>query len=176
MAALITQIQAFMAFTQMLVMPLCLLRARSARCAHCPPGHLAGRERGAAPGGLGGVGGPVGLPLGVVAVLGVVLPGMAVLAFNAASKDGYAAFPRIYTMTPEEKGDAGWLRGQTTRRRYHRRSDGGPERRQWCPDGGPEHRYEWYTEPPPSVSRPKLPLNRFNLFPQLACNRVATSR
>jgi hypothetical protein len=26
--------------------------------------------------------------------------------------------------------DAGWLRGQTTRRRIHRRSDGGPERRQ----------------------------------------------
>src|SRR5437868_1620514 len=26
-------------------------------------------------------------------------------------------------------GDAGWLRGQTTRRRIHRRSDGGPERR-----------------------------------------------
>jgi hypothetical protein len=26
--------------------------------------------------------------------------------------------------------DAGWLRGQTTRRRNHRRSDGGPERRQ----------------------------------------------
>ena len=44
-----------------------------------------------------------------------------------------------------KKGDAGWLRGQTTRRRYHRRSDGGPERRQRCPDGGPEHRYEWYT-------------------------------
>src|SRR6266851_7831316 len=29
-----------------------------------------------------------------------------------------------------KKGDAGWLRGQTTRRRIHRRSDGGPERRQ----------------------------------------------
>src|SRR5215469_3988153 len=57
-------------------------------------------------------------------------------------------------MTPDEKGDAGWLRGQTTRRRYHRRSDGGPERRQWCPDGGPEHRYEWYTANPPYVSRP----------------------
>jgi len=28
------------------------------------------------------------------------------------------------------KSDAGWLRGQTTRRRIHRRSDGGPERRQ----------------------------------------------
>src|ERR1022692_2312133 len=30
----------------------------------------------------------------------------------------------------ENKSDAGWLRGQTTRRRIHRRSDGGPERRQ----------------------------------------------
>ena len=30
-------------------------------------------------------------------------------------------------MASEKKGDAGWLRGQTTRRRYHRRSDGGPE-------------------------------------------------
>src|SRR5580692_11612855 len=57
-------------------------------------------------------------------------------------------------MTPDEKGDAGWLRGQTTRRRYHRRSDGGPERRQRCPDGGPEHRYEWYTADPLYVSRP----------------------
>ena len=51
-------------------------------------------------------------------------------------------------------GDAGWLRGQTTRRRIHRRSDGGPERRQRCPDGGPEHRYECYTETPRYVSRP----------------------
>src|ERR1700740_2949993 len=57
-------------------------------------------------------------------------------------------------MRPDKKGDAGWLRGQTTRRRYHRRPDGGPERRQWCPDGGPEHRYEWYTAGPPYVSRP----------------------
>jgi hypothetical protein len=54
----------------------------------------------------------------------------------------------------QKKGDAGWLRGQTTRRRYHRRSDGGPERRQRCPDGGPEHRYEWYTADPLYVSRP----------------------
>src|SRR5271166_1011358 len=51
-------------------------------------------------------------------------------------------------------GDAGWLRGQTTRRRIHRRSDGGPERRQRCSDGGPEHRYEWYTATPRYVSRP----------------------
>ncbi len=51
-------------------------------------------------------------------------------------------------------GDAGWLRGQTTRRRIHRRSDGGPERRQRCSDGGPEHRYECYTETPRYVSRP----------------------
>jgi hypothetical protein len=55
--------------------------------------------------------------------------------------------PRIWS-------DAGWLRGQTTRRRIHRRSDGGPERRSRCPDGGPEHRYECYTETPPYVSRP----------------------
>jgi hypothetical protein len=34
------------------------------------------------------------------------------------------------TESPGAKGDAGWLRGQTTRRRIHRRSDGGPERRQ----------------------------------------------
>lgn len=53
----------------------------------------------------------------------------------------------------KEKGDAGWLRGQTTRRRYHRRSDGGPERRQRCLDGGPKHRYEWYTANPLFVSR-----------------------
>jgi len=38
------------------------------------------------------------------------------------------------------KSDAGWLRGQTTRRRIHRRSDGGPERRHWYSGGGPEHR------------------------------------
>src|ERR1700729_2226567 len=31
--------------------------------------------------------------------------------------------------------DAGWLRGQTTRRRIHRRSDGGPERRHGAPAG-----------------------------------------
>ncbi len=37
---------------------------------------------------------------------------------------------------------------------HHRRSDGGPERRQRCSDGGPEHRYECYTENPPYVSRP----------------------
>ena len=37
---------------------------------------------------------------------------------------------------------------------HHRRSDGGPERRQRCPDGGPEHRYEWYTSGPWYVSRP----------------------
>ena len=49
--------------------------------------------------------------------------------------------------------DAGWLRGQTTRRRMHRRSDGGPERRR-CSDGGPEHRYACYTETPPCASRP----------------------
>src|SRR5580692_12174005 len=63
-------------------------------------------------------------------------------------------------MTPDEKGDAGWLRGQTTRRRDHRRPDGGPERRQRCPDGGPEHRYEWYTAYPPCVSRPKATKSR----------------
>jgi len=34
------------------------------------------------------------------------------------------------TESPRAKSDAGWLRGQTTRRRIHRRSDGGPERRQ----------------------------------------------
>ncbi len=56
--------------------------------------------------------------------------------------------------SPRRWSDAGWLRGQTTRRRIHRRSDGGPERRRWCPDGGPEHRYECYTETPPYVSRP----------------------
>jgi hypothetical protein len=97
---------------------------------------------------------PIGLSLGIVAVMGAVLRVRRSRSSNAPSKDGYAAFPRIYTMTPEEKGDAGWLRGQTTRRRYHRRPDGGPERRQWCPDGGPEHRYEWYTANPPYVSRP----------------------
>jgi len=37
---------------------------------------------------------------------------------------------------------------------HHRRSDGGPERRLRCSDGGSEHRYEWYTESPPYVSRP----------------------
>src|SRR3984957_13456138 len=63
-----------------------------------------------------------------------------------------------------KKGDAGWLREQTTRRRIHRRSDGGPERRQWHPDGGPGYRYEWYTESPPYVSRPNL-----NLIPGNHC-------
>jgi hypothetical protein len=43
---------------------------------------------------------------------------------------------------PKQKSDAGWLRGQTTLRRNHRRSDGGPERREGCSDGGSEHRYE----------------------------------
>src|SRR5215469_8917570 len=58
------------------------------------------------------------------------------------------------TKCPRRWGDAGWLRGQTTRRRIHRRSDGGPERRHRCPGGGPEHRPTCYTEPPPCASRP----------------------
>jgi len=37
---------------------------------------------------------------------------------------------------PRSWSDAGWLRGQTTRRRIHRRSDGGPERRQLVPQRG----------------------------------------
>ena len=48
--------------------------------------------------------------------------------------------------------DAGWLRGQTTRRRNHRRSDGGPERRQRCSDGGPEHQFGSYYESNPDAS------------------------
>jgi hypothetical protein len=58
----------------------------------------------------------------------------------------------------KKKGAAGWLRGQTTLRRIHRRSDGGPERRQRYSDGGPEHRYEWYNETPPSVQGPNYDL------------------
>jgi hypothetical protein len=50
-------------------------------------------------------------------------------------------------------GDAGWLRGQTTRRRIHRRSDGGPERRQVL-RRGTRAPCAWYTETPPCTSRP----------------------
>src|SRR6202012_5425266 len=56
--------------------------------------------------------------------------------------------------SPQTWIDAGWLPGQTTRRRNHPRSDRGPDGRSRCPDGGPEHRYECYTETPPYVSRP----------------------
>jgi ABC-type oligopeptide transport system ATPase subunit len=87
---------------------------------------------------------PVGLSIGIVAVMGALMLGVAI-----------AEVPQDRVRGPVKiKGDAGWLRGQTTRRRDHRRSDGGPERRQWRPDGGPGHRYECYTETPPSVSRP----------------------
>jgi ABC-2 type transport system permease protein len=181
MAARITQIQAFMALTQMLVMPLFFLsgalyplRALPAWLAvltrvdpityvvypmrHAVFSHLsispAANAALSPPITWAGWAVPIGLSLGIVAVMGAVLRVRRSRSSNAPSKGGYAAFPRIYAMTPEEKGDAGWLRGQTTRRRYHRRPDGGPERRQRCPDGGPEHRYEWYTVGPPYVSRP----------------------
>ena len=50
--------------------------------------------------------------------------------------------------TKWENGDAGRIRGQSSRRRNHRCSDGGPEHRHGRPDGGPERRYKSYTEPP----------------------------
>src|SRR5450756_178150 len=54
----------------------------------------------------------------------------------------------------QKKGRRRVATGASRPASHHRRSDGGPERRQWCPDGGSEHRYEWYTESPPYVSRP----------------------
>src|SRR5205823_14246990 len=63
------------------------------------------------------------------------------------------------TESPGAKGDAGWLRGQTTRRRIHRRSDGGPERRQVL-RRGTRAPYAWYTETPPCASRAGLPPER----------------
>ena len=174
MAARIKQIQAFMALTQMLVMPLFFLSGalyplrglpgwltvltrldpltyivypmRYAVFSHLtlspaateslrPGAHLVRLDR---PGGpVAGNGGGDGR-------------GAARPRDRGVPEDRVSAAQRYRT----KKGHAGWLRGQTTRRRIHRRSDGGPERRQRCPDGGPEHRYEWYTEKSPYVSRP----------------------
>jgi hypothetical protein len=97
---------------------------------------------------------PAGVSPGIAAVVTLRLSdapssSSAQSSSSARGKSGY-----VDQQNGPKKGDAGWLRGQTTRRRYHRRSDGGPERRQRCPDGGPEHRYEWYTADPPYVSRP----------------------
>ena len=59
----------------------------------------------------------------------------------------------------QAKSDAGWLRGQTTRRRIHRRSDGGPERRQVL-RRGTRAPYACYTETPPCASRPDYRMQR----------------
>jgi ABC-2 type transport system permease protein len=107
MAARITRIQAFMAVTQMLVMPLFFRRplpaavaARVADRAHAvrsdhlrrlpdaarglrSPQHLARRERRPVPGhDLGRWAVPVGASLGIVAVMGVTLLGMAIAEFQ----------------------------------------------------------------------------------------------
>jgi ABC-2 type transport system permease protein len=106
MAARITRIEAFMAVTQMLVMPLFFRRplpaavaARVADRAHAvrsdhlrrlpdaargrSPQHLARRERRPVPGhDLGRWSVPVGMSLGIVAVMGVTLLGMAIAEFQ----------------------------------------------------------------------------------------------
>ena len=138
MAARIKQMQAFMALTQMLVMPLFFLSGALSPLS--------------------------GLPTWLTILTRFDLLTYIVKNLKETLRCVRISlgFTRIGIMGPvslgsgDKKGDAGWLRGQTTRRRIHRRSDGGPERRQWHPDGGPGHRYEWYTESPPYVSRPNF--------------------
>ncbi len=79
---------------------------------------------------------PQRLSLSMVALMGPSMMGMAIATSAKLNKPGETAQER----RGKRMSDAGWLRGQTTRRRIHRRSDGGPERRQRCPGGGPEHR------------------------------------
>ena len=109
MAARITQIQAFMALTQMLIMPLFFLSsalyplralpawltvltlgstrlpARFTRCSGGPPPreHLARGEGGAVPGRhMERAGGPVGVRLGIAAVMGGAMLGKAIAEFR----------------------------------------------------------------------------------------------
>ncbi len=62
---------------------------------------------------------------------------------------------------------------------HHRRSDGGPERRQRCPDGGSEHRYEWYTEGPPKYQAKMATKSQEVILATqlpLRSNRIVTER
>jgi hypothetical protein len=63
-----------------------------------------------------------GLSLGIVAVIGIAMLFLAIAQFARPSRQNR-------TTGPTEKGNAGWLRGQATLRRNHRRFDGGPKRR-----------------------------------------------
>ena len=162
MAARIKQFQAFMALTQMLVMPLFFLSGAlyplsglptwltvltridpltyivgpdAARGVQ-PPGHARGvRTAPVADHYLGGLAGPAGP---------VARDGGRDGRGHDGDRDRRVQQDRV-TNAGKKESDAGWLRGQTTRRRIHRRSDGGPERRQRCPGGGPEHRQTCYT-------------------------------